>query len=751
MSIKDGSVLYVNNASLISGADGQWYSIDKTARIVVGDATVDTTKTGFDAVTKAGYTAQWYRNSQFTGDSATEISKTENSNRSYPTYYAKWTLAVPTVTVSADKTYISSGETSTLTATTQHGLAGVTYEYQWYAGNPDSGSGTKIDGATSQSYSVSSLTQASTYYCEVTAVNGEDKSEVAKSEAVTITPANAKGSVTITNDKDSAIYGDAPFTFSYTASGDATVTSSDPSIAAVSDNNGTVTVTIAGAGIAEISVDFAGSTEYSTASDKFTLTVAKATLTITADNKFIYVGDTLPTYTYTVSGLVGDDRLTTEPTVTCTGADANKAGTYTITATGADAGNSYTINYVDGTLTVRTPSSGGGSSSSGNVSGSGDNVSVTASSGSVSASQMERAVEKADSGETITIKATSHSSVSLPAGAMADAMANNNDVLIDLRYGEVILSATAIEGLTDGAAASDRIEVSMERQTSSRDEEIAELLDSGAVVFDVTVAVDDTEIHSFDGRLTITLTVSNLSSIDAPHVLHLLTDGSKEYYEPDSISGNELTISGIRNLSLFAVIPGSQVPADDPDIALPFVDVASGSWYEDAVWYVYENGLMAGTSDTTFEPDTTTSRGMIVTVLYRLEGAPAVSGSSGFTDVADGQYYADAVAWASSNGIVGGYGNGLFGPNAPITREQMAVILYRYAQYKGYDVTASADLSGYDDVAQVSSYALEALQWANAEGLVNGTSDTTLTPGGSATRSQIAVILMRFCENIAEK
>ena len=223
-------------------------------------------------------------------------------------------------------------------------------------------------------------------------------------------------------------------------------------------------------------------------------------------------------------------------------------------------------------------------------------------------------------------------------------------------------------------------------------------------------------------------------------------------------NGNEIKLTDKGNGKYTFKMPGSKVeieasfvPQADPDIGLPFNDIPSGSWYEDAVWYVYENGLMAGTSDTTFEPDTTTSRGMIVTVLYRLEGAPTVSGASAFTDVADGQYYADAVAWAAANNIVGGYGNGLFGPNDTITREQMAAILYRYAQYKGYDVTASTDLSDYSDVAQVSSYALAALQWANAEGLVNGTSDTTLTPGGSATRAQVAVILMRFCENIAEK
>lgn len=220
--------------------------------------------------------------------------------------------------------------------------------------------------------------------------------------------------------------------------------------------------------------------------------------------------------------------------------------------------------------------------------------------------------------------------------------------------------------------------------------------------------------------------------------------------------GNEIKLTDKGNGKYTFQMPNSKVeieasfvPQADPDIGLPFVDVPSGSWYEDAVWYVYENGLMAGTSDTTFAPDITTSRSMIVTILYRLEGTPAVSGASGFTDVADGQYYTDAVAWAAANNIVGGYGNGLFGPDDTITREQMAAILYRYAQYKGYDVTASADLSGYSDAAQVNSYALAALQWANAEGLVNGTSDTTLTPGGSATRAQVAVILMRFCENIA--
>ena len=180
----------------------------------------------------------------------------------------------------------------------------------------------------------------------------------------------------------------------------------------------------------------------------------------------------------------------------------------------------------------------------------------------------------------------------------------------------------------------------------------------------------------------------------------------------------------------------------------PFVDVAEGAWYYDAVQYVNEHGLMAGTSANTFAPDLTTTRGMIVTILYRLEGTPSVSGASAFADVADTAYYADAVTWAAVNDIVAGYGDELFGPNDAITREQMATILYRYAQYKGYDTTAKADLSQYADAARVGSWALEAIRWANAQGLVNGTSGTTLSPQGSATRAQVAVILTRFCQNV---
>lgn len=180
----------------------------------------------------------------------------------------------------------------------------------------------------------------------------------------------------------------------------------------------------------------------------------------------------------------------------------------------------------------------------------------------------------------------------------------------------------------------------------------------------------------------------------------------------------------------------------------PFTDVPQGHWAGDAVQYVYENNLMGGTDSTTFSPNNTTTRGMIVTVLYRLTGEPASGTASQFTDVAAGAWYAKAVAWAASRDIVNGTSATTFSPNSPITREQLAVIFYRYAQDQGWDVSAWTDLGLYQDAAQVSDYATQALAWACGAGLITGTTDTTLSPRGSATRAQVAVILTRFCETV---
>ena len=183
---------------------------------------------------------------------------------------------------------------------------------------------------------------------------------------------------------------------------------------------------------------------------------------------------------------------------------------------------------------------------------------------------------------------------------------------------------------------------------------------------------------------------------------------------------------------------------------LPFTDVPENAWYYDAVAYAYKNEWMNGTTGTTFAPGITTSRAMIVTILHRIEGLPSIQESSAFLDVPLDAWYADAVDWAAEHGIVEGYSDTAFGPNDPITREQMAAILYRYAQYKGYDVSAKADLNKFTDADEISNYALEALQWANAEGLINGKGDGVLDPRGQASRAEAAAILTRFNEVVAE-
>ncbi len=190
-------------------------------------------------------------------------------------------------------------------------------------------------------------------------------------------------------------------------------------------------------------------------------------------------------------------------------------------------------------------------------------------------------------------------------------------------------------------------------------------------------------------------------------------------------------------------------PASDSKPKLPFTDVSTSDWSYSDVMFVYENGLFSGTDSRSFSPNASMTRAMLVTVLYRLEGEPAGTGSSSFSDVSSGSYYEKAVAWAAANGIVTGTGSTSFSPDAKVTREQLAAILYRYAQYKKLDTDAGAKLDSFSDAGNVSGYASEALSWAVSEGLINGASGR-LMPKGDATRAQVAAILHRFVENVMD-
>lgn len=262
---------------------------------------------------------------------------------------------------------------------------------------------------------------------------------------------------------------------------------------------------------------------------------------------------------------------------------------------------------------------------------------------------------------------------------------------------------------------------------------------------------------------------SSLSAAQAESIVLLKAEPDEKYFlneisVTDSV-GKEITAvcfaenqyffrmpaSDITVTSTFCRKPAFQVvcPRDDTCPAAKFQDINLNNWYHDGIHYAVENHLMVGTGTNTFEPGTATNRAMLVTVLFRFEGEQAV-GKCPFLDVPEDRWYTDAITWAAANRIVEGYGHGVFGPEDPITREQMAKILMNYAFYKGYDVSARGDLSDFDDGDDTSHWARQAVEWAVGAQLIQGKGNNCLDPNGNILRAEFATIMMRFCENIAK-
>ena len=205
-------------------------------------------------------------------------------------------------------------------------------------------------------------------------------------------------------------------------------------------------------------------------------------------------------------------------------------------------------------------------------------------------------------------------------------------------------------------------------------------------------------------------------------------------------------VSGVYLTKDMTVYAGWRVDENPGTGANPFTDVSEKDWFYGDVMFVYENGLMLGTSKTLFSPHGTATRGMMATILWRMEGSPVPKGKNSFTDVEAGKWYADAITWTAENGIFAGYGKDKFGPDDPITREQLAAIFYRYADYKGYDLTVKGNLDKFKDADKITDYAKAAMLWAVGSGLVKGKSGNLLDPQGTATRAEIAAMLHRFIE-----
>ena len=216
-----------------------------------------------------------------------------------------------------------------------------------------------------------------------------------------------------------------------------------------------------------------------------------------------------------------------------------------------------------------------------------------------------------------------------------------------------------------------------------------------------------------------------------------------DWYSERSLTNK---VSGVYLTKDMTVYAGWRVDENPNTGANPFTDVSEKDWFYSDVMFVYENGLMLGTSKALFSPHGTATRGMMATILWRMEGSPAPKGKNSFTDVEAGKWYADAITWTAENGIFAGYGKDKFGPDDPITREQLAAIFYRYADYKGYDLTVKGNLDTFKDADKITDYAKTAMQWAVGSGLMKGKSGNLLDPQGTATRAEIAAMLHRFIE-----
>ena len=249
---------------------------------------------------------------------------------------------------------------------------------------------------------------------------------------------------------------------------------------------------------------------------------------------------------------------------------------------------------------------------------------------------------------------------------------------------------------------------------------------------------------AFGFTMTLTAPLGEENAGLWANLYHFDEDAGKMTFETAAQIGSDGSVSlAFNHASQYAIV------IDDHNhgvVTLPFTDVRDSDWFYNPVVYVYSQGLMTGTSADTFEPNTSLSRAMLVAVLHRLEGSPAVS-TGDFTDVADGDWYAQAVNWAASVGVVNGFDDGTFQPNTAITREQLAAILRNYAAYKGLDVSTSGDLSTYTDAGSVSDWAKESVEWAVGQGLLSGMTVDTLQPQGVSTRAQVAAVLQRYLAN----
>jgi hypothetical protein len=381
------------------------------------------------------------------------------------------------------------------------------------------------------------------------------------------------------------------------------------------------------------------------------------------------------------------------------------------------------------------------------------NPTATASNGAaainISASDLAATIEnaKTNGSEEIVIvpKITGTAtkfSIELPKASISSIASDTSaNLTVQTLVGNVTIPHDVLSSIASQATGS-TVTVSLNTVVSSTMTADQQKSAGSDTVYDISILSGGSHISNFgDGNITVSLpyTLKDGETGDNVRVWYLNDAGELQQMTCTYNKTTGMATFTTTHLSYYVV-------GYDTAWTNPFSDISSSDWFYEAVKYVSQKKLMSGTSDTTFEPNSNMTRAMLVTVLYRMEGKPTSIGANAFTDVETGEWYTNAVFWASANGIVGGYGDGLFGTNDSVTREQLAAILYKYAIYKGYGTTKTMELTGYTDASNISSWATYAMKWAVAGGLITGIDSTTLDSSGTATRAQVATILMRFAE-----
>ena len=619
------------------------------------------------------------------------------------------------------------GETLTVNYTKQDDES-VTY--QWYRG------GEKISDATENSYTLTAEDISKNIYVIVSATDEWHRGAMQSRQQEV---AKAQGSIEIAC--DSVTYGEnvqpsvtsntnsgADVTYSYAGTGS---TSYGPSNEAP-ENAGTYTVT---ATVAETA------THTSAESEPVAFTIRKASQTAPAaptEARTTTSSITLNAISANENDAAAEYGISTDGGMTWTWQsgpefdDLSSNTTYQFAARYAETDN-YAASDSSSVVSIATDrrSSGGGSSRPSRDEGpsTGD---------SDGWKDIQDEIADAEDGDTITIDMGGETEV--PGEIFEEVAGKDVDVEIDLGGG--VSWTVNGQDVPEGVSLPDLdLGVSMDTKGIPVNVFNAVTGEYGSVQFTL----------AHDGAFGFTMTLSApLGRENAGYWANLYYYNERgrelEFVTSARIGRDGSAALRLEHASQYAVVIDDE--SHEP-VELPFTDVPEGYWAYNAIQYVYGEGLMAGTSDSTFNPEGTTTRGQIVTILWRLSDSPVVNYLMDFSDVDPTAYYGEAIRWATSEGIVGGYGGGLFGPDDAITREQLAVMLYRYAQHEGYDTTQGGmAIREYADYEQISDFALEALNWAVSAGIINGTSSTTLSPSGSATRAQVAVILMRFCQDI---